>query len=141
MVKSKFDISFQSDIYKVNDIVDNSLIFLKNNFPKLGNDELMEFKLIFCELLFNAVIHGNKKDDAKTVSLSITINDKTVISAVSDEGLGFDYESVMNVNCSQESLFLETGRGIRLVKSLVDSLDFDTNGSTIKFCKKVEFDG
>lgn len=141
MIKSKFNISFQSDIYKVNDIVNNSLAFLKNNFPNLGEDELMEFKLIFCELLFNAVIHGNKKNEKKTVSLSISINGKTVSSSVSDEGSGFDYENVMKVSCSPENLYLETGRGIRLVKSLVDSLDFDTNGSTIKFCKKVEFDG
>ena len=62
-------------------------------------------------------------------------------SIVSDEGIGFDYNKTIKDGGNDESIFLETGRGIRLVKSLVDSLDFDVNGSTVKFCKKVEFDG
>ncbi len=141
MMQNKFDISFQSDIYKVNDVVDNSLKFLKANFPMLNNDNLMEFKLIFCELLFNAVIHGNKQDRAKNVFFSINVTGIFVNSIVSDEGTGFDYDKAMKISCCAESMFLESGRGIRLVKSLVDNLDFDTNGSTVKFRKRVEFDG
>jgi len=141
MIQKNFNISFQSDVYKVNDIVNNSLKFLKNNFPMVDNDNLMEFKLIFCELLFNAVIHGNKEDERKSVYLSIKLRGNFVNSIVSDEGKGFDYTKALILSASPESMFLETGRGIRLVKSLVDSLDFDTNGSTVKFRKKVEFDG
>lgn len=141
MIQNKFAISFKSDIYKVNDIVKNSLDFLKDNFPKADEDNLMEFKLIYCELLFNAVIHGNKSDENKNVFLSINVDGNFVNSSVSDEGVGFDYNKTILNARSDESIFLETGRGIRLVKSLVDTLDFDMNGSTVKFCKKVEFDG
>ena len=141
MTQNKFDVSFQSDIYKVNDIVDNSLRFLKNNFPLLNDNNLMEFRLIFCELLFNAVIHGNKQDAGKNVFFSINVTGGYVNSIVSDEGNGFDYNKALKISCMAENIFLESGRGIRLVKSLVDRLDFDTNGSTVKFCKKVESDG
>ncbi len=141
MLQNKFDVSFKSDIYKVNDIVNISLNFLKDSYPKLNEDSLMEFKLIFCELLFNAVIHGNNQDIGKKVYLSIITKENFVNSVVSDEGIGFDYKKTIKDGIAEESIFLETGRGIRLVKSLVDSLDFDTNGSTIKFCKRVEFDG
>lgn len=141
MLQNKFNVSFKSDIYKVNDIVNVSLNFLKDSYPKLNEDNLMEFKLIFCELLFNAVIHGNNQDIAKKVSLSIMTRENFVNSVVSDEGIGFDYKKTIRDEIVEENMFLETGRGIRLVKSLVDTLDFDMNGSTIKFCKKVEFDG
>ena len=141
MVQKNFDVSFQSDIYNVNNVVNNSLNFLKNNFPKINQDDLMEFKLIYCELLFNAIIHGNKEDKTKNVFLTITIENNYVQSIVSDEGIGFDYKKTLEKGCSEESLFFETGRGIRLVKSLVENLSFEKNGSTIKFCKKVEFDG
>jgi len=141
MGQNKFDISFKSDIYIVNDIVANSLDFLKKSYPKLNQDNLMEFKLIYCELLFNAVIHGNNSDERKSVFLSINAKGNLVNSVVSDEGIGFDYNKAIKDGGSDKGLFLETGRGIRLVKSLVDSLDFDLNGSTVKFCKRVEFDG
>lgn len=141
MIKNEFNVSFKSNIYNVKGIVQSSLEFLKNNIPELDDDALMDFKLILCELLFNAVIHGNKKDESKVVSLSITVNGGTVTTIVSDEGAGFDFEKIMSDGCNEENMFLETGRGIRLVKSLVDNLNFDTNGSTVKFFKKVEFDG
>ncbi len=141
MSQNKFDVSFKSDIYVVNDIVANSLNFLRNSYPKLNQDSLMEFKLIYCELLFNAIIHGNNGDERKKVFLSINIKGDFVDSIVSDEGIGFDYNKTIKDGGNDESIFLETGRGIRLVKSLVESLDFDVNVSTVRFCKKVEFDG
>ncbi len=141
MSQNKFDVSFKSDIYIVNDIVANSLNFLRSSYPKLNQDSLMEFKLIYCELLFNAIIHGNNRDERKKVFLSINVKGDLVNSVVSDEGIGFDYNKTIKDSGNDENIFLETGRGIRLVKSLVDSLDFDVNGSTVKFCKKVEFDG
>lgn len=64
MSQNKFDVSFKSDIYIVNDIVANSLNFLRNSYPRLNQDSLMEFKLIYCELLFNAIIHGNNGDSS-----------------------------------------------------------------------------
>ncbi len=141
MGKNKFDISFKSNIYIVSDIVADSLDFLRESYPKLNQDSLMEFRLIYCELLFNAVIHGNNSDERKSVFLSINAKGDFVSSVVSDEGIGFDYKKTIKAGGDDENLFLETGRGIRLVKSLVDSLDFDVNGSTVKFCKRVEFDG
>ena len=96
MSQNKFDVSFKSDIYVVNDIVANSLNFLRNSYPKLNQDSLMEFKLIYCELLFNAIIHGNNGDERKKVFLSINIKGDFVDSIGSEAVIVFDDNKTIN---------------------------------------------
>lgn len=139
--KSKFEISFSSNIYIVKEIVSDSLSFIVLNLPNLTEDDLSDLKLILCELLFNAVIHGNKEDIKKTVSLSIEIRNSTIYTVVSDEGTGFDYMKFLEELDTDKNLLSENGRGIKLVLSLVDNVSFDMDGSAIKFSKKVASHG
>ncbi len=141
MIQNKFDISFSSNIYKVNEIVKDSLSFIQLSFPKLDDDDLIELKLILCELLFNAIIHGNKKDIKKNVTLSIEIKGSSIFTVITDEGPGFDYTKLLRELKTTDNLFEENGRGIKLVLSLVDNISFDMDGSAIKFCKKVASNG
>ena len=43
----------------------------------------------------NAIIHGNKNNVQKKVTISIQKNDKEIQCSVSDEGSGFDYDSII----------------------------------------------
>lgn len=141
MVKNKFSVSFSSNVYKVKTIVNDSLNFIKENLLNLSYDDLYDLKLILSELLFNAIIHGNKEDTKKNVSLTIEINNNMIYAVIADEGPGFDYMGLLARLQASDNLFDENGRGIKLVLSLTDKLLFNHVGNEIKFYKKVNYNG
>ncbi|MDR2938695.1 MAG: ATP-binding protein [Clostridiales bacterium] len=134
---NKYKASFRSELEKVKLIINDISLFLANTIPNLSTENQTEFKLIFSELLCNAVIHGNQNDKNKLVDVYIEINGGYVYSIVSDQGPGFDYISCLNSLENDSSLYKETGRGIRLVCSLSDTISFNPKGNIIKFQKKV----
>lgn len=137
-----FSLKFQSDIYKVKSIVNDLLSFFSVCLPKISDQDLYELKLVFSELLLNAVIHGNKEDKCKTVSLYVKVSlGSSVYAEITDEGSGFDYLKLISMSSHEESLLKEHGRGIKLVHSLTDNLSFNVTGNKIKFYKKVSTNG
>ncbi len=136
-IKVRFSISFESRLYKVKQILAQVLEFIERNVIYLPTDKKCELKLVFSELLCNAVMHGNKNDVSKNVNLSIAIIDGNLVKAtISDEGSGFDYVRLLNDSSSHLN---EHGRGILLAYSLVDSMFFNLRGNEIIFCKRVGF--
>ncbi len=133
----KFRKTFQSELNKVKPVINDISFFLSNTIPDMSLENKTEFRLIFSELLCNAVIHGNKNDKDKSVDVYIEINDDYVYAIVSDQGPGFDYINCMNNFETEASLFKESGRGMKLVCSLSDTISFNPQGNTIKFQKKV----
>lgn len=118
----------------VNDVTD----FIKSNFPNVRNDDMYDLRLIFSELLINAVIHGNHNDEKKYVQLQIDLMpDHLIVAYISDEGAGFDYRHLLRKVPQDCFLMEESGRGIQLVYSLTDGLSFLGQGNKIQFMKKV----
>ncbi|MCD7778578.1 MAG: ATP-binding protein [Clostridiales bacterium] len=130
-----FEVVFSSDIKQVNKIVKGALAYISENIPKADAEELMEIRLILSELLFNAIIHGNKSDSEKLVRLKIEADGNIISSVISDEGNGFDFGRLSYHN--SEPSIDEHGRGIMLVKALVDSFTYSKTGNRVLFSKKV----
>lgn len=128
--------TFSSQLEEVKLAVNDTLAFLKEKKPNLSEDDYFEFKLIYSELLCNAVIHGNGEEQAKKVCVRTQIlEDGTVEAEITDEGGGFDLNEVLLAH----SIFNEHGRGIFIAQSLAD--EFETgchqNGNYISFKKRV----
>jgi len=142
MENIKFTKVFKSEVYCVNDIIQELMTFLSKNLPALSPEDKGDFRLIFSELLFNAVIHGNNQDINKSITLCVEILPSNIVfSSIQDEGKGFDFEKLLNQNHSSENeaaIFSENGRGIKLVSSLTDKLSFNSIGNQIKFYKRVK---
>ncbi len=86
--------------------------------------------LSLSEAINNAIVHGNKMDKSKIVTVIYKIvNDKIEI-IVEDEGSGFDPDSIPDPT-APENIEKETGRGIFIIKSLSDEVNFEKNGSRI----------
>lgn len=77
------------------------------------------------EAFNNALIHGNKKDPAKTITIGFSISDKEMIFEVRDEGKGFDHLLFLNTRHSDNQ------RGIELIQSVSDKVEFSENGRCI----------
>jgi len=140
-MKHIYETSFFSEIYNVKTAINELMRFLRTSAPQIKNEELNDLKLIFSELMCNAVIHGNKQDLSKKVKVAVEVAGGCVNAMITDEGPGFDYISFLVAAASPEYLTCEHGRGIRLVRSLTDSLSFNTKGNQIRFNKKVRIDG
>lgn len=82
------------------------------------------------EAFNNAVIHGNKFDSTKDVSILVNENDDVILFSVSDLGSGFDYTSLPDPT-APENIEKENGRGIFLIKNLADEVSFSETGQVI----------
>ncbi len=133
----QFKKTFLSEIKAVSQVVKDTLNFIDKSLPNLPPEDRFDLRLMYSELLFNAVIHGNKLDSEKEVSLTVEIANGTISSKISDSGLGFDYSSLMQSFDNSKGLFGETGRGILMVNALADDLSFNGRGNEIIFHKKV----
>lgn len=83
------------------------------------------------EAVNNAIKHGNLSDPTKEVKLSVLDADNHLEIVVSDEGSGFDYTSLPDPT-APENIEKEHGRGIFLMSSLADEVEFENGGNTVR---------
>jgi serine/threonine-protein kinase RsbW len=82
------------------------------------------------EALNNAIVHGNHRDPAKSVLVSVSVKqDCGLLIVVKDSGSGFDPSSVPDPTAAQ-NLFADHGRGIFVMKQLMDQVDFTFDHGT-----------
>lgn len=86
----------------------------------------------------NAILHGNKSDENKSVEIShkIADNKKSITFIISDEGGGFDYSNLPDPT-SPENIENLGGRGVFLMKQLADMTIFENNGAVVELTFKI----
>ncbi len=82
------------------------------------------------EAVTNAIVHGNKLDDSKLVTVEYTYSDKNVQFVITDQGAGFNYYSVPDPTLP-ENIEKEDGRGIFLMNSLADEVIYNDKGTEV----------
>jgi anti-sigma regulatory factor (Ser/Thr protein kinase) len=141
MADNRFDYTFKSDMTAVKPVISEIMRFIKSRIPDISEAHEFELKLVFSELLFNSVIHGNRLDIGRKVDIAVEVNRNLISATVSDEGSGYDYASLINKINVDDNLTEENGRGLKLVSVLTDKIEFNLAGSSIKFCKRVFHNG
>lgn len=103
----------------------------------LAEEERDSLAIAVTEVGNNAIIHGNKRAPDKQVHLHITVREGEVRVVIRDEGTGFNPETLSNP-LDPENLLRESGRGIFIVRSLMDemSFDFSKGGTEITMIKR-----
>ena len=103
---------------------------------KFSEDERDSIAIAVTEAVNNAIIHGNKLKKKKRVHLSISVVNKTLTVIVKDEGTGFNPEKLPDP-LDPENLLKESGRGIFILKSLMDDViyDFSDKGTVLTLIK------
>lgn len=79
----------------------------------------------------NAINHGNKGIEEKKVDIIYERKDNLITFTVVDEGEGFDYEHIPDPT-TPENIEKESGRGVFLMKSLADAVEFSDNGRVVE---------
>jgi serine/threonine-protein kinase RsbW len=96
-------------------------------------DEI-DLQIALQEALANAALHGCGDDPNKTIYCTLEADPTNVSFVIRDPGPGFNYERIANP-AHFESTTLEHGRGIALMRSLVDEVSFARGGSEVRLCK------
>lgn len=89
------------------------------------------------EAVSNAVVHGNKRDENKEVFVTFTSSPGVLEIAVSDQGSGFDYESIPDPT-AEENVLKTSGRGIFFMRTFMDDVSYsrtDEGGTTVHMKK------
>ncbi len=103
-----------------------------NKIVNLDESKLVNFQIATSEALINAIVHGNKEDERKIVILQISYTPDSITVSIKDEGTGFDISTYPDPTDSK-NLFKEHGRGIFIMKSLVDNFRCISNESGTEY--------
>ncbi|HEX9912213.1 MAG TPA: ATP-binding protein [candidate division Zixibacteria bacterium] len=132
-------------------IIPSSLIYLakvddfvEKKLKKLGlnKDQLADIAISVTEVVNNAIVHGNKNNPQKKVTLRLITDKSSIVIEVEDEGEGFDLDS-LPCPITEENLLKEVGRGIFILRSLMDKVDFvfkKEGGTVVRLTKYLKKD-
>lgn len=101
-------------------------------------DDRDNIAIAVTEVANNAIIHGNKLNSEKKVIISFYRDRDQLTIYVKDEGYGFNPKELGNP-LDPDNLMKETGRGIFILRSLMDDVEFHTNstGTEVKIVKRI----
>lgn len=97
-------------------------------------DDVESFTLALWEALANAVIHGNRGREGGRIWLRYGIEPERLWARVRDEGEGFDSSRLPDPRESA-NLMSESGRGILMIRSLCDEVEWSRGGREIRLLK------
>jgi serine/threonine-protein kinase RsbW len=101
------------------------------NQYEISRDTYDNILLSLTEAVTNAIVHGNDQDENKLVEVQLTKCQDTLAFRISDEGPGFDPNSLPDPT-APENLCKCGGRGVFLMRELSDGIEFINNGSTVE---------
>ena len=100
---------------------------------KLGVSDEVYGKILIStvEAVNNAILHGNKGDLNKMVTVNISADGNVLDITVTDEGEGFEYGNLPDPTDPKNIENLH-GRGVFLMRRLADSIEYNTSGNEVK---------
>ena len=131
--------SLPSRVAAISPYVDQLMRFVKGFMNKFGavKESELDIEIAVREALANAVIHGNREDPHKHIYVTCRCQmDGEVSITVRDEGDGFDGPAIPDPTHPQRRL-LTNGRGIYLMRALMDEVFFEQPGNIVHMRKKL----
>src|SRR5215213_2791003 len=87
-------------------------------------------RVVLSEALTNAIVRGNGEDRTKWVDVRAELVPEVIRVSVTDEGAGFDPE-IIPEPIQPAQLDVASGRGLFLIRKLVDTVQFNERGNSI----------
>lgn len=126
--------SLPSQVAIISPVVEQVMHFIARFRAGLGSE--LDIEIALREALANAIVHGNQESPRKRVYVTCRCTtDGEVSIIVEDEGQGFDSEAVPDPSMPENQLF-PYGRGIYLMKMLMDEVRFERGGAVVHMQKK-----
>ncbi|NOY95948.1 MAG: ATP-binding protein [Chlorobi bacterium] len=103
---------------------------------KVPHELYNKYYLCISEAVINSIEHGNRYDINKAVIIRFVLKKKYLKFIISDEGNGFDINNTYDPT-TKENIKKEKGRGLYIIKSLVEGIRFKKNGRIIELKLKI----
>jgi serine/threonine-protein kinase RsbW len=101
----------------------------------VGGEEEIDLMLALQEALANAVFHGCGDDASKTIRSTVEIMPEEIRIVVRDPGAGFNTSSSAD-SAEDGTNLTQHGRGILLMRSLMDEISYRHGGSELRMRKR-----
>ncbi len=102
-----------------------------------SEEDIFAVHLALEEAFVNAVKHGNKMDPAKEVKIDYSVGSDKFEISMTDEGNGFDPNVVPDPRYG-ENLYKPNGRGLLLMRSYMDVVEFNERGNGVHMVRYKE---
>lgn len=107
-----------------------------NAVLKINDERFSTLLVVMTEAVNNAITHGNKRNSAKKVIVTCMREGDALVVTVKDEGKGFNLEAVPDP-IHEDNLLRESGRGVFLMRQLMESVSYNKNGNEVTMRMKV----
>lgn len=127
------DRSMPADPEAIGAVVDD----ISETLTRLDVPEQKRFEVALAvqEALANAVVHGCGNDSSKQIRCRLRTDPQSrIVIIVTDPGPGFNPDQVSDPKRS-ESLHADHGRGVYLIRQLMDEVHFERSGNEIRMWK------
>ena len=104
----------------------------------ISEDTAFGIDMAVREAVTNAVLHGNRQDENKTVDVTLKSSPDAVEINVHDQGPGFNPEDVPDPT-AEENILKASGRGIFFMRSFMDEVNWlirPGGGTTVRMLKR-----
>lgn len=104
----------------------------------LSDDAAFGIDMAIREAVTNAILHGNREDENKTVDIVLKSSPDAVEISVHDQGPGFNPEDVPDPT-AKENILKASGRGIFFMRTFMDEVDWlirPEGGTTVRMLKR-----
>ena len=124
--------SLPSEVAAISPFVDRLMVlFRKCGCVSQGESDV---EIALREALANAIIHGNHENPRKHVYVRCHCKPGEVSIAVRDEGRGFELNKIADPTAPENTGAVH-GRGIYLMKALMDEVRFEEGGVVVRMRK------
>ena len=97
-------------------------------------DQMFRVQLAYEEAIVNAIRHGNRFDEEKTVDVHLHCDETEVLIEITDMGSGFDPAAVPDPR-DDERLDIPGGRGVMLIQELMTFVEYNEKGNHVRMRK------
>jgi serine/threonine-protein kinase RsbW len=97
----------------------------------------LNFRVGLTEALSNAMLYGNGSDPQKRVRVEVDVRVEELAVRVTDQGVGFDPTAVPDPTLP-DNITKSGGRGIFLMKALMDEVRFNERGNSVTLVLRLE---
>ena len=123
-----------SQVTAISPFVDKLMLLLRN--CGCVPEGVSDVEIALREALANAIIHGNHEDRRKHVHVTCRCEPEEISIVVKDEGKGFDPDTLPDPT-APENIGSIHGRGIHVMKALMDEVRFEEGGVVVHMRKSV----
>ena len=105
-----------------------------NDFSR---NDIFAVHLALDEAFLNAIQHGNEMDPDKEVRIAYSVGLDKIEISMTDEGKGFDPDVVPDPRYG-ENIYKTKGRGLFLMRSYMDVVEYNKVGNSVRMVKYKE---